>query len=58
MLTRIAALYRIEGEIAGLSAEARRLAREERSRPLLITLERFLRDKLDGSKNLAMGAVF
>ncbi len=46
MLTRIAALYRIEGEIAGLSAEARRLAREERSRPLLITLERFLRDKL------------
>ncbi len=46
VLTRIAALYRIEGEIVGLSAEARRLAREERSRPLLITLERFLRDKL------------
>ena len=46
VLTRIAALYRIEGEIAGLSAEARRLARGERSRPLLEALERFLRDKL------------
>ena len=46
VLTRIAALYRIEGEIAGLPAEARRLAREERSRPLLTGLERFLRDKL------------
>jgi len=46
VLTRIAALYRIEGEIVGLSAEARRLAREKRSRPLLIALERFLRDKL------------
>ena len=46
VLTRIAALYRIEGEIAGHSAEARCLAREKRSRPLLIALERFLRDKL------------
>ena len=46
VLTRLAALYRIEGEIAGHSAEARRLAREKRSRPLLIALERFLRDKL------------
>jgi len=46
VLTRIAALYRIKGEIAGHSAEAGRLAREERSRPLLIALERFLRDKL------------
>ena len=46
VLTRIAALYRIEGEIAGHSAEARRLAREKRSRPLLIALERLLRDKL------------
>ncbi len=45
-LTRIAALYRIESEIAGQSAEARRLAREARSRPLLSSLERFLRDKL------------
>lgn len=46
VLTRVAALYRIEREIAGLSAEARRLARGERSRPLLEALERFLRDKL------------
>jgi len=46
VLTRIAALYRIEGEIAGLSAEARRLVRDARSRPLLIALEGFLRDKL------------
>ena len=45
-LTRIAALYRIEGEIAGLSAEARCHARQERSRPQLATLERFLRDTL------------
>ena len=46
VLERIAALYRIEGEIAGLSAAARRQARGERSRPLLSALERFLRDKL------------
>ena len=46
VLTRIAALYRIEGEIAGLPAETRRQAREERSRPLLSALERFLGDKL------------
>ena len=46
VLKRIAALYRIEGEIAGLSAEARRQARGERSRPLLTALERLLRDKL------------
>lgn len=46
VLKRIAALYRIEGEIAGQSAEARRLAREERSRPLLVALERYLREKL------------
>ena len=46
VLARIAALYRIEGEIAGQSAEMRRWAREARSRPLLVVLERFLRDKL------------
>ena len=46
MLKRIAALYRVEGEIAGVSAEARRQARGERSRPLLTALELFLRDKL------------
>ncbi len=43
---RIAALYRIEGEIAGLPAGARRQARQERSRPLLVELDLFLRDKL------------
>ena len=46
VLTRIAVLYRIEGEIAGLSAEARRHVRQERSRPLLTALERFLEGKL------------
>jgi transposase len=46
VLTRIAALYRIESEITGQPAEARRLARDTRSRPLMAALERFLRDKL------------
>ena len=46
VLTRIAALYRIESEIIGLPAEARCQARQERSRPLLTALERLLRDKL------------
>ena len=46
VLKRIAALYRIESEIAGQPAEARRLARKERSRPLMIALERYLREKL------------
>ena len=47
VLARIAALYRIEREIAGLPAEARRLVREERSRPLLTALERFLQGMLE-----------
>jgi transposase len=34
-LTRIAALYRLEAEIRGLSAPERRVARQEHSRPLL-----------------------
>ena len=46
VLARIAALYRIEGEIAGLPAEARRQVREDRSRPLLAALEHFLGDML------------
>ena len=46
VLNRIAALYRIEGEISCQSAEARRRVREERSRPLLVALERYLREKL------------
>jgi transposase len=46
MLERIAALYRIETEIRGRPAEARRLARQERTRPVLDALETFLREKL------------
>ncbi len=45
-LTRIAALYRIEAEIRGRSAEERREARQERSRPLIEDLEPWLRSKL------------
>ncbi len=46
MLERIAALYRIEAEIRGRSADARHLARQERSLPILDALEPFLREKL------------
>ncbi|HEX2020669.1 MAG TPA: IS66 family transposase, partial [Aurantimonas sp.] len=46
VLERIAALYRIEAEIRGRSAEVRRLARQERSLPILNALEPFLREKL------------
>ena len=46
VLNRIAALYRIESEISGQPAEVRRLAREARTRPLLMALERYLREKL------------
>src|SRR5271154_4695543 len=45
-LTRIAALYRIEAEIHGRSAEDRRAIRQERSRPLIEALEPWLREKL------------
>ncbi len=45
-LTRIAALYRIEAEIRGRSAEERRSLRQERSRPLVEALEPWLRMKL------------
>lgn len=45
-LTRIAELYRIEGEIRGRSAEERRMARQERSRPLVEARELWLRTKL------------
>ncbi len=45
-LERIAALYRIESAIRGRSAEARRLARQCRTRPLLDALEALLREKL------------
>src|SRR5215204_4020961 len=45
-LTRIAALYRIESEIRGRSADERRAVRQERSRPLVEALEPWLREKL------------
>ena len=38
-LSRIAALYRIEAEIRGRSADERRAVRQERSRPLVAALE-------------------
>jgi transposase len=45
-LTRIAALYRIEDDIRGRSAEERRAARRQRSRPLVEALQPWLREKL------------
>src|SRR5829696_240008 len=45
-LTRIAALYRIEQDIRGRSADERRAVRQERSRPLVEDLEPWLRIKL------------
>lgn len=45
-LTRIAALYRIEDDIRGRSAEERRTARQQRSRPLVEALQPWLREKL------------
>jgi transposase len=46
-LQRIAALYAIENDIRGLSAEERCLARQHKSRPLIDALEPWLRTKLD-----------
>ena len=45
-LQRIAALYAIEKDIRGHSAEARRIVRQQRSRPLIEALEPWLRAKL------------
>lgn len=45
-LTRMAALYRIEGEIRGRSAEERHVVRQQRSRPLVEALQPWLREKL------------
>jgi transposase len=45
-LTRIAALYRIEHEIRGRSADERRAVRHQRSRPLVEALQPWLREKL------------
>jgi transposase len=45
-LERIAALYEIEKEIRGRSAEERRAVRQERTEQLLASLESWLRDRL------------
>jgi transposase len=45
-LERIAGLYRIEGQIRGAPPEERRAVRQEHSRPVLDTLEPWLRSKL------------
>src|SRR4051812_16408084 len=45
-LVRIAALYRIEAEIRGRSADERRAVRQARSRPLVDAFEPWLREKL------------
>ena len=45
-LRRIAQLYKIEDDIRGLTAEARRAVRKERSRPIVAELEPWLREKL------------
>ena len=46
-LTRIGALYGVETDIRGRSAEARRAARQERSRPVIDAMEPWLRARLD-----------
>jgi transposase len=45
-LRRIAELYHVEDDIRGQTAEARRVARQERSRKILAELEPWLREKL------------
>ena len=45
-LERIAALYAIEKDIRGCPAEARRAERQAKSRPILVALEPWLREKL------------
>jgi transposase len=45
-LERIAALYAIEKDIRGRSAEERRAVRQDRTRPLLADLQAWLRQKL------------
>jgi transposase len=55
-LRRIAALYAIEGEIRGLTAEERRAARQERSKPLVDELHPWLAARLEeisGKSDLA-----
>ena len=45
-LVRIAALYAIEDEIRGLSADDRRAVRQARTKPLVDALEFWLREQL------------
>lgn len=45
-LARIGALYEIEAEIRGRSADARRAARENRTRPLVNTMKTWLEEQL------------
>ncbi len=45
-LTRIAQLSKIEGEVRGRTADERRAARQQRSRPIIDAMEPWLRDKL------------
>ena len=45
-LARIAALYKVESEIRGRSAEERQTLRQERSRPLVEAFEPWLKEKL------------
>ena len=45
-LARIAALYQVEADIRGCSAEERRAARQARSRPIVAALEPWLKEKL------------
>jgi transposase len=45
-LQRIAELYKIESDIRGRSAEERRDARQQRTRPIIDALEPWLREKL------------
>jgi len=58
-LVRIAALYRIEDEIRGRSADERHTARQERSRPLVDALQPWLREKLSliSQKTKLAGAI-
>lgn len=45
-LERIGELYKIEGDIRGRTADERRAARQQKSRPIVVALEPWLRDKL------------
>ena len=56
-LTRIAAFYRIEGEIRGRSAEERLAVRQQRSRPLVEAFQPWLREKRKHAVSTA-GALF